>query len=33
MDSLDVIPAEGKKKLIEWRKKLNRKLGALAKKE
>jgi len=33
MDSLDAIPAEGKKKLIEWRKKLNRKLGALAKKE
>jgi len=33
MSSLDVIPAEGKEKLIEWRKKLNRKLGALAKKE
>jgi len=33
MDSLDAIPAEGKTKLIEWRKKLNRKLGALAKKE
>lgn len=33
MESLDVIPAEGKNKLIEWRKKLNRKLGALAKKE
>jgi len=33
MDSLEVIPAEGKNKLIEWRKKLNRKLGALAKKE
>jgi hypothetical protein len=31
--ALDAIPLAGKKKLLEWRKKLNRKLGALAKKE
>jgi len=30
---LDAIPAAGKKKLFDWRKKLNRKLGAQAKKE
>ena len=30
---LDAIPPAGKKKLTDWRKKLNRKLGAQAKKE
>ena len=32
-DGLDAIPPAGKKKLTDWRKKLNRKLGAQAKKE
>jgi len=30
---LDSIPPAGKKKLTDWRKKLNRKLGAQSKKE
>ena len=32
-EGLDALPPAGKKKLIDWRKKLNRKLGAQAKKE